>query len=84
VLKHNSQILEARAEHALCMFRVGALTFCVISVSPESRATDIPATMRHERIGMDRAMPELIAHALIGGLVLSLPPGRSRLYTAMC
>jgi hypothetical protein len=37
-----------------------------------------------ERIYMDCAMPEHIARALVGGLVLSLLPGRSRLCTALC
>ena len=29
-------------------------------------------------------MPEHITRALVGGLVLSLLPGHSRLYTALC
>jgi hypothetical protein len=37
-----------------------------------------------ERIYMDCAMPDHIARARVGGLVLSLLPGRSRLYTALC
>jgi hypothetical protein len=40
--------------------------------------------MRRECIYIERAMPEHIARALVGGLVLSLLPGHSRLCTAMC
>jgi hypothetical protein len=40
--------------------------------------------VRPKCIYIERAMPEHIARALVGGLVLSLLPGRSRLCTAMC
>jgi hypothetical protein len=40
--------------------------------------------VRRECIYIERAMPEHIACALVGGLVLSLLPGHSRLCTAMC
>jgi hypothetical protein len=37
---------------------------------------------RRGHIYIDRAMPEHIARALVGGLVLSLPPGQLCLCTA--
>jgi len=40
--------------------------------------------VRRECIYIERAMPEHIARALVGGLVLSLLPGHSRLCTALC
>jgi hypothetical protein len=40
--------------------------------------------MCRECIYIERAMPEHIACALVGGLVLSLLPGQFQLCTALC
>jgi len=64
--------------------RDAGFTWCELGCGP-GMAPIIFAATHPEGVfhGID-AMPDHIARARVGGLVLSLLPGRSRLHTALC